>query len=638
MRTYLRFLKNALRYKGRLTIGLIGIIGVNIFQVVSIIAVIPFVDNILAKKEIIIPESVYQIIGKLPNSISIYIENIMGKWVARLNETDPKTLLIAIAVFVLGSFLLSNIFKYMMQVTMESVAQNVMRDFTVKMYSHLQILPVQYFAKMRTGELISRVTNDVNTVQASLSARFSNNIAQIVQLPSLILVIVLLNWKITLFAGIFLPLIMGPIAIIGRRLRKIAKKTQEKIADITSILQETISGVRIVRAFNMEDYEINRFEKQATKYCKLRVKSVVRASLVSPITEIVGIFCGLVIAAILIKPVIESDASPGPVIAYVMALMISIKPFRSIGKVNNIIQKSLAAIVRIYDLLDTDPEIKEIPNAVEMDPLEKEIRFEHVSFSYEKNEQPVVSNLNLTIRAGEMVAVVGPSGSGKTSLVNLIPRFYEVTEGSILFDGIDIRDLTFSSLRNQIGIVTQETFLFNDSVRNNIAYGRSDIPMEQIIEATKAANAHDFILEMPEGYDTVIGERGVRLSGGQRQRLAIARAILKNPPVLIFDEATSALDTESERLVQQAIDRLVENRTVFAIAHRLSTIHHADKILVIDEGKVVQVGDHESLMSDKNGLYKRLHNSQYDRNDKSDDMKIIDFVKQKIKHSKLKKK
>ncbi len=633
MRTYLRFLKNALRYKGRLTIGLIGIIGVNIFQVISIVAVIPFVDNILTGKKIIIPKSLYQMLDWLPGSVMGYVE----RGVDFMNETDPKILLIGIAVFILGSFLLSNIFKYMMQVTMESVAQNVMRDFTVKMYAHLQILPVQYFAKMRTGELISRVTNDVNTVQASLSARFSNNIAQIVQLPSLILVIVLLDWKTTLFAGIFLPIIMGPIAIIGRRLRKLAKKTQEKIADITSILQETISGVRIVRAFNMEDYEIDRFKKQADKYCKLRIKSVVRSSLVSPITEIVGITCVLVIAAILIRPILEKEATSGPMIAYVMALLISIKPFRSIGKVNNIIQKSLAAIVRIYDLLDTDPEIKEIPGAVEMDPLKKEIRFEHVSFSYEKDEPAVVSNLNLTIRAGEMVAVVGPSGSGKTSLVNLIPRFYEVTEGSILFDGIDIRDLTFSSLRNQIGIVTQETFLFNDSVRNNIAYGRSDISMEQILEATKAANAHDFILEMPEGYDTVIGERGVRLSGGQRQRLAIARAILKNPPVLIFDEATSALDTESERLVQQAIDRLVENRTVFAIAHRLSTIHHADKILVIDEGKVVQVGDHESLMSDEDGLYKRLHNMQYD-NAKPDDMKIIDFVKQKIKHVKAKKK
>ena len=612
MRTYLRFLKNALRYKGRLTVGLIGIIGVNIFQVVSILAVIPFVDSILAKKPIKIPDSFYQTLSQFPNFIVEPIEQKLGMLVEQMNKTDQKTLLIGIGIFVFGSYFLSNIFKYMMQVTMESVAQNVMRDFTVKMYSHLQILPVQYFAKMRTGELISRVTNDVNTVQASLSARFSNNIAQIVQLPSLILVIIMLDWKTTLFAGIFLPLIMGPIAIIGKRLRKLAKKTQEKIADITSILQETISGVRIVRAFNMEDYEINRFEKQADKYCKLRVKSVVRSSLVSPITEVVGILCGLIIAGILIMPVIEEKATPGPVIAYVMALMISIKPFRSIGKVNNIIQKSLAAIVRIYDLLDTDPEIKEIPGAVEMDPLKKEIRFEHVSFSYEKDEPAVVSNLNLTIRAGEMVAVVGPSGSGKTSLVNLIPRFYEVTEGSILFDGTDIRNLTFSSLRNQIGIVTQETFLFNDSVRNNIAYGRSDISMEQIVEATKAANAHDFILEMPEGYDTVIGERGVRLSGGQRQRLAIARAILKNPPVLIFDEATSALDTESERLVQQAIDRLVENRTVFAIAHRLSTIHHADKILVIDEGKVVQVGNHESLMSDEDGLYKRLHNMQYD--------------------------
>ncbi len=634
MKTYLRFLKNALRYKGRLIIGLIGIIGVNIFQVASISALAPFVDTIITGDDILLPKSFYETLSWLPENVIEFVEEA----VSVINETAPKTLLIWLAIFVLGSFLLKNIFKYIMQVAMESVAQNVMRDFTVKMYSHLQILPVQYFAKMRTGELISRVTNDVNTVQASLSARFSNNLAEIVQLPSLIVMAIVLNWKMTLFAGIFLPLIMGPIAIIGRRLRKLAKKTQEKIADITSILQETISGVRIVRAFNMEDYEIGRFKEQADKYCKLRVKSVVRASLVSPLTEIVGIVCILVVAGFLIMPILDNQESAGTVMVYVAALLISIKPFRSIGKVNNIIQKSLAAIIRIYNLLDTQPEITEIPGAVEMPPLEKEIRFEHVSFSYEKDELPVVSDLNLTIRAGEMVAIVGPSGSGKTSLINLIPRFYDVTEGSILFDGIDIRDATFSSLRSQIGIVTQETFLFNDTVKNNIAYGRSDIPMEQVIEATKAANAHDFILELPDGYDTEIGERGIRLSGGQRQRLAIARAILKNPAILIFDEATSSLDTESERLVQQAIDRLVENRTVFAIAHRLSTIQHADKILVIDEGKVVQVGDHDSLMADENGLYKKLHNMQFDSEHRPEDMKIIDFVKQKIKSARRKKK
>ena len=627
MKNYLRFLKNAFNYKAKIVIGIIGIIGINIFNFASIGSVIPLVDKVINNKPVKLPESFYQII---PSFITEHVDILVNK----INSISSKELFVGLAVFLLIGIVLKNFFGYIMKVAMEFVAQNIMRDFTTNMYSHIQKLPVEYFDKMRTGELISRLTNDVSLVQASLSARFTENVSQLVQIPGLVIILLALNWKMTIFAGIFLPLILGPIAMIGKYLQKLSKKTQEKIADITSILQETIAGIRIVRAFNMEKYETDRFYFQASKYCNLRIKAIIRSALVSPLTEIVGVLCIIVVASILLKPVVEGKENSGNVVAYVAALLIMIKPLRSIGKINNIIRRSLAAINRIYSLLDTEPSIKEIPGATEIEPLKNEIYFNNVCFHYNKNEPPVINNISFSVKAGEMVAIVGPSGAGKTTLVNLIPRFYEVTGGEITIDGIDIRDVTFKSLRSQIGIVTQDTFLFNDTVKNNIAYGRADIPMEQITEAAKAANAHNFIIEMPEGYDTVIGERGVRLSGGQRQRLAIARAILKNPNILIFDEATSALDTESEKLVQEAIDRLVENRTVFAIAHRLSTIQHADKILVLCKGELVQMNNHEELLKQEDGLYKKLHDMQFNNMSDPRDIKFFDFVKRKFSHKK----
>lgn len=603
MKTYLRFLRNALRYKSRLVISLIAVIGVNIFQFASLSAVVPFLDNIITNEPMVLPDSVYQI---LPTVITEKLNFI----VAFVNNIDQKDKLFYIPIFLFLAVVLRAFFEFVMKLAMESVSQGVMRDFMTQLYDHLQKLPVQYFSKHRTGELISRVTSDVNIVQAGMSARFTDNIAQIVQIPVLLGTAFILNWKLTLIAGISLPLLMGPIIIIGNRIRKLSRKTQEKIADIYSFLQETIVGVRIVRAFNMEEYESARFLSQANKYYRLRIKTIIRTALVSPMTEIVGVLCLLLVAYYLVSSVLSGELSFGFVGMYCGALLISIKPFRSIGKVNNVVQRAMGALGRIYDLLDTEPSIKEIPGAIEMPLLKDKIVFDSVGFYYDENEPPILNDVNLTVSCGEMIAIVGSSGAGKTTFVNLIPRFYDVTEGRILFDGMNIRDATFSSLREQIGIVTQETFLFNDTVRNNIAYGRTDILQEKVEQAARAANAHDFIMELPQGYDTVIGELGTRLSGGQKQRLAIARAILKNPRVLILDEATSALDTESEKLVQEAIDRLVEDRTVFAIAHRLSTIRHADKILVLEGGRIAQIGTHEDLIEDAEGLYRKLHDMQ----------------------------
>lgn len=628
MKTFIRFFGSAWQYKGRILLGVIGVIGVNIFQFASITTIVPVFDAVLNDKKTVLPETFFKVLPEgMTGLLTGLLDHIYNT--TRTPETKFK-FLITLGIFIFCAMLLKSVFDFVQKVAMESVSQSVVRDFMTQMYAHIQKLPMQFFAKTRTGELISRIISDVYTVQAALSGRFTDNIAQLFQLPFYIVTILLIDWQTTLLAAIFLPMFIGPIIAIGRRIRKLSRKGQEKIADISSILQETISGVSIVRAFNMENYENARFQSQAAKFYKIRMKSVRREALMGPVTEVVGILCVLAVALTLTRPVLRGEYSPSFLILYCGLLAASVKPFRGIGKLNEIIQKAMAAAVRIYQLLDTKVTIQEVPGAAELALLQNEVRFDNVAFSYDP-ATPILKDINLTVRAGEMIAIVGPSGAGKTSFVNLIPRFYDVTSGAVLIDGMDIRDVTFSSLRGQIGIVTQETVLFNDTVRNNIAYGRADIPLEQVVEAARAANAHAFIEQMPHGYDTVIGERGVRMSGGERQRLAIARAILKNPRILIFDEATSSLDTESERLVQEAIDRLVENRTVFAIAHRLSTVQNADRIIVLVDGAIVQTGTHDELIREENGTYKKLYDMQFRDVPAQMPTKFVEFIKHKLR-------
>ena len=551
-----------------------------------------------------IPDATRQI---LPTSLYKNLEDI----VAKLNAIKPAKLARTLIFFLLVMIVLKVFFSVSLHLTMEGISQSMVCKLMGMMYRKFQELPIRYFSLNRTGDLISRVTNDVNVVQATLSARLADSVAEISSLPFIFIVLLALNWKISIFSAIFLPLIMAPIVIIGQRIRKISRKTQEKIADIVSILQETITGVRIVRAFNTEDYEIKRFDKQLEKYYGQRMAGIRNDVMVSPLTELAGILCLIVVGSLLIISVITGEATIGSVIAYLTTLLVSIKPFRSIGKLNNVIQRSKAALNRIYEVLDTIPEVVENQNPIDAPPMRYDLKFNHVSFAYDPAEGNVIKDFNLTIHPGEMIALVGPSGSGKTSLVNLIPRFYDVTDGSITLDGVNIKNLTFSSLRSQMGMVSQDTILFNNTIAANIAYGLRKFEMAEVEGAAMAANAHEFIMELPEGYNTVIGEHGVRLSGGQRQRLAIARAIFRNPSILILDEATSALDTESERLVQEAIDNLVENRTVIAIAHRLSTIRHADRIVVLKDGIIRQIGSHDELMLDENGLYYKLCQMQF---------------------------
>lgn len=495
---------------------------------------------------------------------------------------------------------------------MTYVEYGAMKDLRDQAYQHLHQLPMSFFKKERVGNLISRFTNDVTIVQASITAAFLNLIREPLTIIVFLLIALSISWQLTIMALIVLPFTMLIIWWIGLKLRKQSGKIQQKMADITSILQETISGVKIVKAFGMEHYENKKFLRETQNYFRLILKIVRVRNLSSPLTEFLSVIIGVFIiyyGGILVLQ--ENTLKASEFLGFLFAIFQLMPPIKELSSVNNRIQESSAAGDRIFEILDTKPNISDYENSKVKDKFEKSIKFENVTFLYEDSVEPVLTDISFTVEKGEILALVGPSGGGKSTLVDLIPRFYDPTSGKIFIDGIDLRDIKIQNLRKLMGIVTQETFLFNESIRNNIAYGLQDCPLEKIIEAAITANAHNFILEMPEGYDTVIGERGVKISGGQRQRLSIARAILKNPDIMIFDEATSSLDNESEILVQEAIERMMVNRTTVVIAHRLSTIRNAHRILVLDRGKIVQLGNHEDLIADEKGLYRKFYEMQF---------------------------
>ena len=493
---------------------------------------------------------------------------------------------------------------------MNDVAQRVMRDVRSRLFERIQTLSLDYFSKKRTGELVARITNDVGVIENAVSYAVTDLIRQ----PVLVIIFLGLAFTFnvhgTLLIFVMVPFIAIPMAIIGKRLRKVSMGQQEKMADINSHLLETISGVRILKAFGTERYEIKRFNQRNQDYYKLRMKGLKNLMLMGPITEMVGGICGITAILILGKDVLDGNLSFGVFALSIASILQVIRPIKRMANVQAIIQQALAANERIYEVLETKPSVVEKPGAQEFGILQQKILLENVSFSYDKESGGVLHDINLTIKKGELVAIVGPTGSGKSTLVNLIPRFYDATSGKVTLDGMDVKEASFKSLRGQVGIVTQEAILFNDSVRNNIAYGTFEVTKEQIQEAAHMAFADHFIEKMPNGYETMVGDRGFRLSGGEKQRLTIARAILKNPPILILDEATSQLDSESEKFVQDALDSLMKNRTVIAIAHRLSTIMRADKIVVLEAGRIVGLGRHEELLFTC-PLYRRLYETQF---------------------------
>ena len=505
---------------------------------------------------------------------------------------------------------IKNLFFYLQTYFMAFLKQGIIKDVRDALFHHLQSLSLHYFHRKKTGQLISRVTNDTLTLNETISLSFST----LIQDPLLVLVylaiVILINWKLTLVVLTVLPFSLFIISKIGQKLRKYSVRSLEKMGDITSILQETFSGIRVVKAFGMENVEIGRFMRETQRYFKTMLKMVRIRNLTGPVNEFLGTAAGVVVLWYGGRQVLRGEImGPEEFMTYVIAIFLLMQPIKNLGKVHNRIQEGLAAAQRIFAILDTSPRIREHREAVDVADFRDSIRFRDVVFKYDRGEH-VLNHINLLVRRGEMIALVGASGVGKSTLVDLLPRFYDPQEGGVELDGLDLRRITISSLRRLLGIVTQETILFNDTVFNNIAYGSQDATQEQVVKAAEAANAHQFIQELKEGYQTIIGDRGAKLSGGQRQRIAIARALLKDPKILILDEATSALDSESEMLVQQALERLMKSRTTLVIAHRLSTVQNADRIVVLDRGTIVQEGRHQDLIRQE-GIYKKLYDMQF---------------------------
>ena len=518
------------------------------------------------------------------------------------------TMLKLIPIAVVAIYLLRGLGMYGQDYLMNYVGERIIQNLRNDLYDRIQDLPIAFFHREKTGVLMSRITNDVNIIKTMVSTAVTGSLKDSFTVIGLTFVIFYRDWKMALCAFIILPLAFFPVVEFGRRVRRISTGCQEAMADLNSFLHETFAGNKIVKAFGMESYEKKRFFKKTLELFKLEMKAVVARSLSSPIMECLG---GLGIAFIIWYggyKVITGSSTAGTFFSFMAAVLMLYDPVKKLSNLNNAVQQGLAAADRIFDIIETESDIKEKKNPVKIERGPHRVTFENVSFKYD--DAMVLNNINLDVNAGEILALVGMSGGGKTSLVNLIPRFYDVTQGTIWIDGMDIRDVSVSSLRDQVGIVTQEPILFNDSIRNNIAYGKKDATDKAIMAAAEAAYSYDFIQSFSHKFDTNIGELGSRLSGGEKQRICIARALLKDAPILILDEATSSLDTEAEMLVQKALENLMKGRTTFVIAHRLSTIDYADRIVVIVDGRIVEEGKQEELIAMRGEFFK-LYQMQY---------------------------
>jgi len=574
----------------------------SILSNISITMIIPFVDRIVSGKTIQIPQN-------------IAIPNFLVNLISYINNMEPLKLLNFLILFFGITLALKEVAVFFQTYFMNDLSQKVIRDLKDEIYEKLLLKSLSFFSKNPSGKLVSKITFDAVKIRDTISEGVLDLLYQPIQLILYFTTVLFVRyyfgipWFVFFVSMVVLPSVIYPVIKIGHKLKKISISMQEKMGDINKILYDTISGIRIVQAFSMEKYELDKFKKENRHFYKISMKSVKRMIAVSPITELVANCCVVAVSWIAGKYMISGELSAGAFFAFIAALLSTLKPFKRLSKVYTIIQDVMAAAERVFEVIDNEEVIFEKPNPVIIKSLKHEIVYNNVYFGYEK-EKNVLSNINFKVKAGQVIALVGPSGAGKTTIANLLPRFYDVDSGYISIDDIDIRDASVQSLRSQIGIVTQDMILFNETVADNIRYGHTSAKMDDIIRAAQSANAQQFIENMPEGYNTIIGERGFKISGGEKQRLAIARAIFKNPPILIFDEATSQLDAESELLVQDAINKLLSNRTVFVIAHRLSTVKRADKILVVENGQIIEEGNHSQLI-ETGGLYKKLYDMQF---------------------------
>jgi subfamily B ATP-binding cassette protein MsbA len=601
MPQYLRLLRYARPYRVRIAVSVLCLFLASLLNAVSVASLQPVFDGLFGG------EANRQLLS-LPRAL----QPVLGDWAAwaqgfmRQNQISVLTFL---AGFLLLVLVIKAIAGYVSIYLMKDVAERVMADVRDHLYGHLHSLSLGFFLRKNTGEIVSRVTTDVDVLGAAVTDIFRNALREPFTILGLVTLLFVIHWPLALASLVIFPMTVIPIVKFGQKIRRRGTRVLERRAELSTVLQEGITGVRIVQAFGMEEYERQRFRAKNRELFRAIMRIVRVDALSSPVMEIleaVGIVIAVWLGGYL---VFRGELTPGGFMGFLGALASLYVPIKRLSAVNNNIQRGMAGVQRVFEVLDQPPEVVDRAGAASLAPVKEGIAFEHVGFAYEPGRF-ILRDIHFQAKMGEIVAIVGASGAGKSTLVNLVPRFFDPSEGRILLDGVDIREVTLRSLRTQIGMVTQETILFDDTVANNIAYGASARGGDdRLREAARLANADEFIRNLPQGYATPIGEKGVRLSGGQRQRIAIARAILKDPPILVLDEATSALDAESEQVVQEALERLMRDRTTFVIAHRLSTVVQADKIVVLDGGRLAEMGTHPELMAAR-GAYFRLYQSQ----------------------------
>lgn len=603
---YTRLLRFVKPHINMLVFAVLSMVVCSLMGSVSLGMIIPFVDKVISGKDIAL-------------SANMQLPQALNSLVTRLNSMNSVSLLKILMIAGFFLFLIRQVFEYLKAYFMNELGYRFVKDIRDAIYDNMLKLSLDFFHKNPTGKLTAKILFDTAIIKEALIEGLTDLLYQPIELLFYLCAIIVVKIYFGIPVGLvvvslaFTLLIIYPVVRIGRRIRKITMETQETVADINTTIFEAITGISIVNAFSMQEYELNRLKSQNAKYYKTAMKSIKRMIAITPMTEFITMICVGVVLWVGGRSVVTNNLSAGAFITFLAALLSLLKPFKRLSKVHATSQQAFGAAMRVFEVLDAKPKVFEKPDAVRLPEFRDNITYEGIFFKYEEEADSdfVLKDINMTIKRGEIAAFVGPSGVGKTTLLNLLPRFYDPQRGAVKIDGVNIKDAALKSFRDQVGIVTQEAILFNDTVAQNIAYG-TDVKANKdaIVKAAKAANCHNFIMNMPKGYETVIGERGFRLSGGEKQRLCIARAIFKNPPVLILDEATSQLDTESEILVQEAIDNLMTGRTVLVIAHRLSTVKHATRIYVLEKGKIVESGSHDDLIA-RSGLYNKLYNLQF---------------------------